>query len=151
MIWFVREKNPSGIVKIWNKTHSMFVGQNVKQVQDTKQFKHFFLHIKPKVNRHHNKTGDKRIGAYALPCFTKIRYSYGGRFVQFRFCRCKIMIIFVFSPRNNDKITRNNETNKKALISTTITINFVISEWSRKDANLHLFVFSLFLGEVEKR
>ena len=48
----------------------MFVGQNVKQVQDTKQLKHFFLHIKPKVNRHHNKTGDRRIGAYALPCFT---------------------------------------------------------------------------------
>ena len=63
-------KNPSGIVKMWNKTHSMFVGQNVKQVQDTKQFKHFFLNIKPKVNRHHNKTGDRRIGAYALPCFT---------------------------------------------------------------------------------
>ena len=81
---------------------------------------------------------------------TKIRYSYGGRFVQFRFCRCEIMIIFDFSPQNNDKTTRNNETNKKALISTMITINFVISEWSRKDANLHLFVVSLFLGEVGK-
>ena len=39
------------------------------------------------------------------------------------------MINFVFSPRNNDKTTPNNETNKKTLISTTITINFVISEY----------------------
>ena len=28
------------------------------------------------------------------------------------FCRCEIMIIFVVSPRINDKTTRNNKINK---------------------------------------
>ena len=41
-------------------------------------------------------------------------HIYGGWCVPFviSFCRCEIMIIFVFSPRNSDKTTRNNEINK---------------------------------------
>ena len=88
----------------------------------------------------------------------------------FWFCRCEIMIIFVFSPRNNDKTTRNNEINKALInqchkifcpaIYRLLALQFIVF-WLRnhdesrcvetKSKKTQFYVFSLFLGEVEKK